>query len=45
MRKGRQKGQVKAKSIITKTPYDAVDLSTLYKLDENVKQKYPSGIL
>ena len=36
------RGAAKAKSIITKTPYDAVDLSTLYKLDENVKQDMSS---
>ena len=36
------RGASKAKSIITKTPYDAVDLSTLYKLDENVKQDMSS---
>tara|TARA_R110000803_G_scaffold210832_1_gene284110 strand:+ start:1624 stop:5385 length:3762 start_codon:yes stop_codon:yes gene_type:complete len=36
------RGAAKAKSIITKTPYDAVDLSTLYKLDENNKQDMSS---
>ena len=36
------RGAAKAKSIITKTPYDAVDLSTLYKLDENIKQDMSS---
>ena len=36
------RGASKVKSIIKKTPYDAVDLSTLYKLDQSFKQDMSS---
>ncbi len=37
-----ERGALKARNIIKKTPYDAVDLTALFKLDENVKQDMSS---